>query len=115
MAFGITAAALAGAYILLGYYPYALYALLAAVVCMEIRVRLGFRNPRKVLFWAHIAASVLLVGTLILIVRSSATSFLRILAIASYFVSVVAGGILLSRTHRAYLAQKAALETEEGA
>ncbi|MDB5224474.1 MAG: hypothetical protein JWO43_96 [Candidatus Adlerbacteria bacterium] len=40
------------------HYRLALYAMLVVVLIMETRVRLGFRQPRRILFTTHILSSV---------------------------------------------------------
>lgn len=40
------------------FYRFAWYALLVSVVCMEIRVRLGYRIPRGRLFYTHLAFAI---------------------------------------------------------
>ncbi len=114
MAFGITAAALSGAYLLLDLYWYALIALAVTVVCMETRVRLGFRNPRKARFYIHLVASIGLLATLYALTRMPQHAALTVLAYLCFIVMAVSGGILLHRTHKAAEAARAENVLEAG-
>lgn len=83
-------------------YRYALAAATLAVAVMETRVRMGLRLPRGRLFYAHLVASVIALGLLIVLAFAVQSALLRGLALAFFAVSGAAGGVLLYRGVRAH-------------
>jgi hypothetical protein len=93
---------LSGSFLLSGDYAYSLYTLLGVVLCMEARVRMGFRNARKKLFYVHLTSSVLLIALLTFLMRGYGAYSLQPLALFLFAVMTVTGGTLLYRSHRAH-------------
>ncbi|MDB4992418.1 MAG: hypothetical protein JWL75_663 [Parcubacteria group bacterium] len=58
---------LSGYFLLTHAYGYSLISLLGIVLCMETRVRMGYRGPRKTAFAMHMACNAALIASLILL------------------------------------------------
>lgn len=112
MAFVITAALLAGAYLFLSVYLYALTGAGVAIVAMEVYLRLSEVKKRVPLFYAYLVANVIFLGALYALTRTPDSALLTPLAYLSFLTMAAAGGILLRRTHVAAHAASVTKEAE---
>lgn len=76
----------------------ALIAILGSVVCMETRVRMGYRGPRQVIFAAHLALSVAYLAALISLLIGMHALWLTPLAWFSFLGMAVSGALLLRQS-----------------
>ena len=81
----------------MGAYNVALLSLLFVVVLMEVRVRLGLRLPRGLLFYVHVSSGALLILALGMLVYQRLHGFLPELLFL-FLVMSATGGLLLLRT-----------------
>lgn len=86
-------------------YVSALVLLLVIVVCMETRVRAGYRLPRGWLFYLHILSGALLLLYLAELVYRAGAGSLPVLLFL-YTVMVLTGGVLLARNLTAHALKK---------
>lgn len=93
---------LAAAFLLMGRFAYTLCALVGVVLCMELRVRLGYRMPRRSLFYVHLVASALTVGLLSLLAFGFRHAWLLGAAYLCFGALAMTGAILLYRNHAAF-------------
>lgn len=93
---GLCLLVLAFALLLVGSFSGTLFALVCVVLLMEVRVRLGFRLSRGLLFYMHLSAGVLL-GAALLRLLFVQNEPLHIAAFALFAVVAATGGTLLIR------------------
>jgi hypothetical protein len=77
-----------------GEYRLSLAALVLVVLCMEMRVRLGYRLPRGSMFWSHIAFAVPLFCALAMLGFYTQSTWLAVLAPVLFAGLLVTGGAL---------------------
>jgi hypothetical protein len=79
-------------------YGPALLLLIVVVLCMELRVRMGYTLPRGLLFYVHLSSGVLLFASLGLLSYGYSASGLFAATCATYALMLITGGVLLYRT-----------------
>ncbi len=79
---------------------YALISLVGIMGCVKMRVRMGYRGPRKILFAAHMACTFTFVIALILLLVTGPSMHLwvRSLSHISFFGMVVTGALLIRQS-----------------
>ncbi len=79
-------------------YGPALLLLVLVVLCMELRVRIGYTLPRGLLFYIHISSGVLLFVCLVVLWRGYSAPGFFTATCATYVLMLITGGVLLYRT-----------------
>lgn len=78
-------------------YAAAFWSMVAIVLCMETRVRMGWRQPRPHSFWLHVAAGAALLLALGALALWPMPAWMPFVAAALLLVVALGGGALLWR------------------
>lgn len=89
---------LSGLFLVLHDFLFALLCLGGIVACMETRVRMGYRGPRKAMFAAHLALCSAYIVALILLIVGLRAPWLLPLAWLSFFGMTASGAVLLRQS-----------------